>query len=59
MEEKFEDLPEETPAEQIPEEEKPKYTPRPAWQVWLARIGLVIFVILVLLYYFNMMRGNG
>ena len=32
-----------------PEEENPGYTPRPASQVWLARIGLV-FVILFVIY---------
>ena len=64
MDEKFEPSAEEMPVEQlppedIPTEEKPVYTPRPKYQVWLARIALVVFVILVLLYYFNMMRGNG
>ena len=41
----------------IPEEEKIGYTPRPMWQVWGARIGLVLFVALILMYYINMMRG--
>lgn len=31
---------------QIPEAEG--YTPRPAWQVWAARIGLVIFIGIVI-----------
>ena len=44
---------------QIPEEaEKPSYTPRPKWQVWGARILLVLFVILVILYYINVARGG-
>ncbi len=30
---------------QVPEEEG--YSPRPQWQVWGARIGLVIFLIFV------------
>ena len=33
--------------------EQEPYKPRPAWQVWAARIGLVLFVIFVLLYYLN------
>ena len=24
------------------------YTPRPAWQVWLARVALVLFIIIVI-----------
>ena len=35
----------------VPEQEQ--YKPRPAWQVWAARIGLVLFVIFVLLYHLN------
>ena len=34
------------------------HTPRPAWQVWLARIGLVIFVAYVAMYYINILRGG-
>ena len=34
------------------------YTPRPAWQVWLARIGLVIFVFFLVMYYINVLRGG-
>ena len=33
-------------AENIPEQEG--YIPRPAWQVWAARIGLVIFIGIVI-----------
>lgn len=29
------------------------YKERPAWQVWGARIGLVIVIIAVILYYYN------
>ena len=39
-----------------PQEEP--HTPRPAWQVWLARIGLVIFVAYVAMYYINILRGG-
>ena len=34
------------------------YTPRPAWQVWGARIALVVFVGLVIMYYINIARGG-
>ena len=34
------------------------YQPRPAWQVWLARIGLVLFLALVAMYYVNIARGG-
>ena len=34
------------------------YTPRPAWQVWGARIGLVIFILLVIMQYINIARGG-
>ena len=37
---------------------QPVYTPRPKWQVWAARIGLVLFVLLVILYYINIARGG-
>lgn len=39
------------------EEEKPGYIPRPKWQVWLARICLVLFIALIAMYYINIMRG--
>lgn len=43
----------------IPEEEQESgYTPRPKWQVWLARIGLVLFIFVVIMYYINIMRGG-
>ena len=29
------------------------YQPRPAWQVWAARIALVIFILGLILYYCN------
>lgn len=31
----------------IPEEESEGYTPRPLWQVWAARVGLVLFLLVV------------
>ena len=53
--------------ENIPENENPGgeqlpreggYVPRPAWQVWGARIGLVLFIIILILYYGRMLRGG-
>ena len=41
----------------IPEEEQP-YEPRPVWQVWLARIALVLFLALIVMYYVNISRGG-
>lgn len=38
--------------------EKPHYVPRPAWQVWAARIALVIFLLGLILYYLNVFRGG-
>lgn len=38
-------------------EEQEEYKPRPRWQVWLARVGLVLFVITVILYYIHLFRG--
>lgn len=29
------------------------YTPRPTWQVWCARVGLVIFLLGLIMYYCN------
>lgn len=48
--------PEQT-AEQQPQQ-KP-YIPRPTWQVWAARIGLVIFLLFLVLYYVFMFLGGG
>ena len=48
---------EETPVENTPAEETPVYIPRPKWQVWLARVCLVLFIALILMYYINIMRG--
>ena len=40
------------------QQEQPRYVPRPRWQVWLARIGLVLFILMIILYYIHMMRGG-
>ena len=55
MDEKVENI---DTVEEASQEETPAYVPRPAWQVWLARVCLVLFVGLILLYYINMMRGG-
>ena len=34
------------------------YQPRPLWQVWAARVGLVLFVIFVICQFLLMMRGG-
>ena len=39
-------------------EEHTGYMPRPAWQVWLARVALVLFVILVMGQILRMARGG-
>lgn len=48
----------EIPQEEVQIPEKPKYKPRPAWQVWGARIGLVIMIISVILYYLHIASGG-
>ena len=42
----------------IPEEHN-DYSPRPRWQVWLARAGLVVFVAFLILYYIIWFRGGA
>ena len=44
--------------EQPAEESRQPYVPRPAWQVWAARIGLVIMIISVILYYWHIASGG-
>ena len=41
----------------IPQEE-PVYKPRAKWQVWGARIALVLFIALIAMYYLNIARGG-
>ena len=55
MEEKLNQSPQEPEEEQVPQE---PYRPRPWWQVWGARILLVIFILLVIMYYVNIARGG-
>ena len=35
------------------EEQEETYVPRPKWQVWGARIALVIFILGLIMYYCN------
>lgn len=41
-----------------PSQEKPVYTPRPRWQVWAARVGLILFILMLILYYTQLLRGG-
>ena len=47
---------EEERKDSLPEEEG--YTPRPVWQIWAARIGLVLFLFVVIMFYINLFRGG-
>lgn len=40
------------------EEKEEGYVERPAWQVWLARVGLVIFILGVALYIRSIAMGG-
>ena len=44
--------------EQTPRDEESAYTPRPLWQVWGARIGLVVFIIFVIYQILGIARGG-
>ena len=54
MENNYENHPVE--AENAPVEEG--YVPRPAWQVWAARLGLVLFIIIVISQILSIARGG-
>ena len=43
---------------QTPEQEEKGYVPRPQWQVNMARIGLVIFILFVLWQVFQIAGGG-
>ena len=49
---------EEERIDQIPQDGEP-YQPRPLWQVWLARLGLLAFLIFVALFYFGLFGGGA
>lgn len=40
-------------------QENTGYVPRPWWQVWGARILLVLFILILAVYYWNMFRGGA
>ena len=40
------------------EELQEQYEPRPAWQVWAARIGLVLFILFVIWQILSIARGG-
>ena len=44
--------------EELEQQPNEGYTPRPAWQVWAARIGLAIMIISVALYYWHIASGG-
>lgn len=50
MEENKENVSQEQPEE--------GYVPRPAWQVWAARVGLVVFILFVIYQILSIMRGG-
>lgn len=35
-----------------------EYVPRPKWQIWGARLLLVLFILLLIMYYTNVFRGG-
>ena len=39
-------------------EKRSNYTPRPAWQVWCARVALVLFIIIVFGQIYRIARGG-
>ena len=44
--------------QQSPIPEEPGYLERPRWQVWGARIGLVVLAVFLILYYLTIARGG-
>lgn len=44
--------------ESVQEETVEVYKPRPKWQVIAARVGLVIIIICIALYYWHIARGG-
>lgn len=40
------------------EQKQEGYVPRPVWQVWAARIGVVLFIALVIYQYIRIARGQ-
>ena len=48
---------EEERIESTQQEEVPS-KPRPRWQVWLARLGLVVFILFLIMFYIILFRGG-
>ena len=46
-----------TPEKDTPQEPQP-YVPRPAWQVWAARLGVGIMLLLIAYQVMSMVRGG-
>lgn len=44
--------------QQQPQEQERSYVPRPWWQVWGARVLLVLFIALLIYYYVNIFKGG-
>ena len=40
------------------QQEQEAYIPRPAWQVWAARVGLVLFILFVIYQFLAIARGG-
>ncbi len=50
---------EEMEKNEIPQEEGSSgYEPRPSWQVWAARVGVVIVIVAFLLYCWHIANGG-
>ena len=41
------------------EEQQQSPIPRPRWQVWLARVALIVFVAFLIMYYVNILRSGA
>ena len=48
----------ENPEKKPLEENQEGYIPRPAWQVWAARVGLVLFILFEIYQYLMISRGG-
>ena len=40
-------------------QEQEHYVPRPKWQVWAARVGLVLFILFVIYQFLVISRGGA
>ena len=43
---------------ETPEETREEYEPRPAWQVWAARLGVVLMILFVIYQVLSIARGG-